>query len=228
MHSPLPGVPGLQISGLPGPATHHACLGVDLCGSTGLARADLLYLRGCLYRLLRDGCAAAGIVWDDLHVEDRGDGALLVAPPQVSVELLLGPVTAWLHSLAHLHNRTAGDGARLRLRVAVTAGHLQFDAFGVAGSSLNLLFRLLNSSAVRTVMAAHRSDFVLVTSDHVHREVVAAGSGWVDQRSFSPVWVEHKETSVPAWTWIPPAAALGGPLPGVFPQVPAVGQQETA
>ncbi len=212
MCPPAPGVPLLPIPGLPEPTTHHACLAVDLCGSTGRSRADLLRLRALLYELLRGGCAAAGLVWEDLHHEDRGDGVLLVAPPQVSVELLLGPVAAWLHHLARRHNHTAHDGDRLRLRVAVTAGYLQFDESGVAGAALNLLFRLLDGAAVKTTMSACGTDFVLVTSDQVHREVIVPGSGWVDPHDYSPLHVENKETSVPAWIWIPSGSLSSAPL----------------
>lgn len=223
MYPPAPGVPFPPLSDMPRPATHHPSLAIDLCASTSLIRADALHLRICLYRMLEAACVAAGLTWTDLHHEDRGDGILVVAPSQVSVEVLLGPAMTWLHTLQRRHNRTSSTSAQLRIRAAITAGYLQFDGCGVVGPSLNLMYRLLEAKAFKALMTLHGLDFALITSQQVYQEIIVPGPTLLEPSAFASLPIKHKETRTTGWIWMPGTAGIctRALAPGQDPALPA-------
>src|SRR5262245_49244498 len=53
--------------------------------------------RAGMYRALRGSLTRCGVPWKDCYHEDRGDGALILIPPEVSKNLL---VASWPVELA--------------------------------------------------------------------------------------------------------------------------------
>ena len=73
------------------PALHRAILGVDIEGFADRRRTNLdqIAMRDGLYRCLRIAFASSGIAWTACYHEDRGDGALILVPPEVPKSLLV-------------------------------------------------------------------------------------------------------------------------------------------
>jgi hypothetical protein len=111
-----------------------------------------LYLRGALYRIVQDSCAAAGISWIACHHEDRGDGILVVAPG-TGETVLLDSLIAHLRTGIRTHNKAARPAANIRLRMAVNAGYVIRDAHGVSGKAVIQLFRMINAPTLKTMFA---------------------------------------------------------------------------
>ena len=66
-------------------AVHRAIMVVDVERFGDPARTNLnqLAIREALYTALTEAFAQSGIGWDSCVSEDRGDGALILIPPEV-------------------------------------------------------------------------------------------------------------------------------------------------
>ncbi|MEU8119188.1 hypothetical protein AB0C21_10825 [Spirillospora sp. NPDC049024] len=161
-------------------------------------------LRATMYELLADSFAMTRLPWWSCHREDRGDGALIVAPPTVDSFAALDPLAHHLAALLRRSNRLANDITRLRLRMAVHCGEVQHDAHGVLGQAVTHLFRLLDAPAFKRAMAgALDADLGMVVSDHLYR--AAAGDGAIDPNAYAPLSVTCKQTrKAKAHLWLPP------------------------
>lgn len=188
----------------PAPATHTSLAAVDICAFGGRRHEDVqLHLRGKMYEFLADAFDMTRLPWRECYREDRGDGALIILPPAVRAEALLDPLASHLQFLLRQSNRLANDAGRLRLRMAVHAGDVHRDAYGVAGHAVNLLFRLLEAGKFKKLLAASDADVGLVVSEQLY-QVATHRAGLVDADAYQRINVRHKETRTRAWVWLPP------------------------
>lgn len=91
--------------------------------------------RTTMYNALGDTLAMTGLSPDNCYREDRGDRALIVASPDIDPDLFYGPPAHHLLAVLRRENRYAGPNTRLRLRVAVHRGHVDYDRHGVIGDT---------------------------------------------------------------------------------------------
>src|SRR5262245_4590517 len=124
---------------------HHTIVAADVAGSGG--RNDLLQLRmrADLRQIIADTLAAQSLDLAALPQTDLGDAIRLMIA-NVSPAVLLDP---FVHNLARAlrrHRQAASDAARLRLRVAITAGLLHRDGVGWAGVPLVECARMLDAT----------------------------------------------------------------------------------
>ncbi len=95
--------------------------------------AEIRALRRGLYQALQLAFSRARIRWDDCYREDRGDGVLILVPPQVPKTVLAAGVPGELAAAVRAHNQVHGRNAQMRLRVALHGGEVLHDAYGVTG-----------------------------------------------------------------------------------------------
>jgi hypothetical protein len=178
---------------------------VDIVGFTSPQRDDdvQFYLHGALYRMLERAFNGSGLPWPACVREDRGDGALVVVPPTISVDGLIDPLPERLRGLACLHNRLSSQEAQIQLRVAVHVGNVHHDGHGFVGDAVNHLFRLLDAPRLRQLLAGSGGELALITSDYMYETVVRRHPTLVDPAAFRPVTVEVKQTVANAWVQIP-------------------------
>jgi class 3 adenylate cyclase len=181
-----------------------ALTAVDIVAFGDLRRDDevQLHLRQTLYDLLADAFALTRLPWQACYREDRGDGALVVAPPEVEPTDLLDPLAHHLTALLRRSNKLASDTARLRLRLAVHTGRVLRDEHGLAGQALVHLFRLLEAPAFKQALNTSGADLGLIVSDRLHADAKAHG-GFFDPRAYQPLAVRTKETRTRGWLWLP-------------------------
>jgi hypothetical protein len=198
------------------PAAHRTVLVVDVEGFGDQRRTNShrVAVRDGLYRALKESCADAAIPWNECHHEDCGDGVLVLVPAEV-------PKGSFVESLPHAliktlreHNRTHYTEERIRLRMALHAGEVNYDDHGVTAASINLAFRLLDAPALKAALAESSGVLAIIVSswffDEVVRHSATARSG--SYRQFS---VAVKETITEGWICLPdhlhmPDAATGG------------------
>ncbi|MDN3353043.1 hypothetical protein [Actinomadura sp. DC4] len=192
--------------------THCGMITIDIAEFGRRDSEVQVFLREAVYRIAKAACTASGVPWDACHVEDRGDGLVLIAPPDVSVLSLLDPLIFQVRAALRTHNRTASSAARLRLRIAVHAGYVRFDSHGATGSQVIHLFRMVDAPSVKSEFAASGGDWIVVVSDYLYQEVILAGPGLIDPEVFAPVVVSVKETYCLAWVWLPQRGRGGTPV----------------
>lgn len=194
---------------IPAPSRHprHVPMfAVDIAAFADRDADIQLYLRGALYRIVQDACAAAGISWVACHHEDRGDGILVVAP-DAGETVLLDPLITHLRTGIRTHNKAAMPAAHLRLRMAVNAGYVTRDEHGVSGKAVIQLFRMLNAPALKVLFADRGGDFILIVSPTLYQEVICNSPGTMDPDAFLAIAVDLKETHGRGWVWLPPFPA---------------------
>ena len=77
--------------------------------------------------------SALGPVWDMCRREDRGDGKLLIVPPDIPTTQVTDRLVTMLPSELRRHNRTYSAAICVQLRVAVEVGPIEEDEDGVSG-----------------------------------------------------------------------------------------------
>src|SRR2546430_1313622 len=116
--------------------THQSILAFDIEGFGDPHRDDTAHLavRAVVYRVIKEAMDAAGVPWEACTREDRGDGAIVLVPPDVSKVLLLDPLLGCLTAGLAEHNRGVPLPQRFRLRMALHAGEVARDDHGLSGS----------------------------------------------------------------------------------------------
>lgn len=185
-----------------GPITRTTVLATDIIGFGSSYRdaGSQLLIRHMHYELLINAFESTGLPWWDCHREDRGDGALIVAPPSIDPDRFLDPFIRHLDAMLRQCAGTADELSQLRLRLAVHHGYVYYDAHGVAGHALIHLFRLLEAPAFKKALASSRARLGAIVSDQLYTEA-AQRRDLTDPAAYRPLRLTHKETRTRAWLW---------------------------
>lgn len=66
------------------------------------------------------------------------------------------------------------------------------------------MYRLLDSAEFKATLDRYHADLALITSHDLHRQLIHDGPGLIDPDTFTPIEITTKETTGPAWVWLPP------------------------
>ncbi|MFD0903984.1 cyclic nucleotide-binding domain-containing protein [Actinomadura sediminis] len=184
----------------------------DIAGYSSAHRddGDRLAVKSTMYELLQEAFTMSNVPWHACHREDRGDGALIVVPPEVPTTSLVDPLIAWLAARLRRHNGRAGELARFQLRLALHVGPVTPDGQGVSGWPLIQASRLLDAGPFKDRLAATGADLGFIASAFVYESVIAHSPGYVDAAAYEPMTCKVKETEVSGWMHLP-----GGPFRAV-------------
>ncbi|MEU5882378.1 Scr1 family TA system antitoxin-like transcriptional regulator [Spirillospora sp. NPDC047279] len=189
------------------------CVDVEGFGDRRRTNFDQCAVRAALYQALSDACAGSGVVWRECYREDRGDGVLVLVPPEVPKSFLVASFPDKLAKALAAHNRTSTPQTRIRLRMAVHAGEVHYDTYGVVGSAINLTFRLLEAAELKAVLAASSGAVALIGSEWFFEEVIQHNPAAQAER-YRPVHVLVKETQARAWLRLVDGSSGGHAAPG--------------
>jgi len=187
-----------------------AMVAVDIAGFTRPDRDHevLMYLRKALYGMLKEAFDYSGISWTACSWEDRGDGVLIVAPPDVPCSSIVDSLRAQLRDLLRVHNRMSSSPARIQLRAAAHVGPVIHDGHGFVSRDINLLFRMLEARLLKRALADSGAELVLIVSDLVHQSLVMRHHpSPVSPEVFRRVRVQVKKTRISAWACLPQMAS---------------------
>ncbi|NDU77532.1 hypothetical protein GWI34_33660, partial [Actinomadura sp. DSM 109109] len=170
----------------------------DVAGFSSPTRsdADRIGVRRAMYRALRESFEESGVPWDACHVEDRGDGALIVIPPQVPTAIVIDPMLVSLGLRLRRHNHRATGAVRVQLRVAVNVGPVMPDPPGVSGSSIITTARLLDAGPLKDRLAATGADLGVIASRFVYDSVIVPSPGHVTAAEYERITCRVKESSL--------------------------------
>ncbi len=180
---------------------HHTILVVEIEGfaSTGRTNMHRLTLRAGLYDVVQGALVGSGVSWPDCYHADLGDGVLVLVPADYPKAVFSELVPAALTALLAEHNRVHRLPERIRLRVALHAGEISYDAHGRTGAAIVHTFRLLHSSVVRDALASAAGDLAVIASGWFYEEIIRH-SPLSRPEWYRPVFVQEKETA--AWGWV--------------------------
>ena len=202
------------------PAVHRTIMVVDVEGFGDRRRTNphQVIVREAMYGAVREALTAAGIPWLACDHEDRGDGILILAPAELPKGSFVEGVPVALATAVREHNDTHSVEEQVRLRMALHAGEVQLDRYGVTSSSVNLTFRLLDARPLKAALADSPGVLALIVSGWFFEDVVRHSPA-AKAETFRPARVTEKETSTVAWIALPdhpyPAdpIVLAAPLP---------------
>lgn len=175
---------------------------VEQFGDPDRTNLNQLAVRDGLYRALIQAFGRSGIGWDSCVSEDRGDGALILIPAEVPKAYLVTSLPGMLAAAVSRHNAGCAGPEQMRLRVALHAGEVYRDTYGVAGSAVNHAFRLAEAPALRSALAASPGVLAVMVSEWLFSEVVRHDPA-AEPGSYRKVHVAVKETAAVGWIRIP-------------------------
>ena len=143
--------------------------------------------------------ATLGPLWEDCISEDRGDGLLIVAPPQVPTGKIIECIHRELPGKLRSHNRTYSTHARIHLRIAVNVGPVTSDQLGMSGEAIIRTARLVEAPTVKKAMAATGCGLGIVVSEFVYETAVGQAGIFIETGEYQKVDVIIKEFRSPAW-----------------------------
>ncbi|MGW4114596.1 substrate-binding domain-containing protein [Actinosynnema sp. NPDC004786] len=187
-------------------AVHRTVVVVDVSAFSRRSLIPQGAIRRGLYAALAAAFEDCGLDWSAAYHEDRGDGVLVLVPPDVPKSRVADGLVHALHGELRRYNATRTEDALMRLRMAITAGEVQHDDEGVVGEAVTLAFRLLDSRPLRDALERSTGLFALIVSDRFYADVVEPDPA-MDPGSFRRVDVEVKEVRGHAWLHLPNAAA---------------------
>ncbi len=185
-------------------AFHRAIMVVDVerFGDPSRTNLDQLAVRDGLYKALTQAFEKTQIVGANCVIEDRGDGALVLVPPEVPKSRLVTSIPAALVTAICGHNAGCSVQARIRLRMALHAGEIHQDAHGVVGAAINHTFRLAEVPVLKSALDRSSGVLAVIVSSWFFDEVVRHNPA-ADPGSYRPVQVAVKETETVAWIRLP-------------------------
>ncbi|MBP2325552.1 hypothetical protein JOF56_005937 [Kibdelosporangium banguiense] len=181
---------------------YHTIIAVDVEGFGGRDLWHQGVVRTGLYASVQAAFAQCGMRWERCYNEDRGDGVLILVPPEVPNSRLVECLPNELAARLREHNAGADVGARIRLRIVVHVGEVEHDKHGVSAPAVVFAFRLLNSAVLKKALAGSHGVLALITSTEFFENVV------VNYPAANPdiYWkarISEKETTTDAWVCLP-------------------------
>lgn len=181
-------------------AVHRTILVVDVerFGAPTRTDRDRVAIRSGLYRILETTLTAATVPWADCDLQNCGDGVLVVIPPAVPKSVLVDSLLDGLISELRTYNASREGAQQIRLRLALHAGEVRYDAHGVVGTAVNHAFRLLDAASFKTEFARAEGPLGVITSSWFFEEVVRHSDGNTSA-AYRSIRVTAKETDTTAW-----------------------------
>lgn len=176
----------------------------DIAAFGGRERNDVdrQIIRDEMYAALRAAFEGSDVPWRECHREDRGDGALVIVPPNIPTGSVVDPLLARLAASLRRHNQRATQATRVQLRVALNVGPVVSDPQGVSGEAIILTARLLEAAALKKELARTAADLGVIVSPFIYESVIKHGPGFVDPAKYRRLKFRVKETNAAAWMYL--------------------------
>jgi class 3 adenylate cyclase len=240
MASPRPAKVREPAEGTP-VANFYSLMVIDIENFSGRSNPVQTSLRAAMYEVMDAAAQDAHLPWDRVVTEDRGDGMLLVIPPDLSQISLAGDLVDALRDVLAEKARMYSAEHTLRMRVALHQGMVTRDVRGWSGDAVNFTFRLCDAEPLRVALRDTAGALLaFIVSDEFYQAVVRHGYRSIDTGSFAAIRFDAKNLpGIPAWVRVPgvpaplmsdgptrppgPRSPGGSPPPAIDPSVPAPG-----
>jgi hypothetical protein len=150
---------------------------------------------------LRDAAGALAAMQDysNVRMEDRGDGILMIVPPEITTAKTMNQLLSGLPGALDQHNRNHRNAAQFQLRVSVSVGPIMSDTVGVSGEAIIIAARMVDAPAFKEAFTGSTARLGFIVSPFVYDTVVRHEQDEDYVACYSPVPVEVKESRTTAW-----------------------------
>jgi len=151
---------------------------------------------------------------------DTGDGLILRIPASVSKHDITAALTGALHTELVRRTMSPRPVEEMRLRLALHAGEVGEDDYGIVGTDVNTVCRLVDAQVLRDVLAAaERSYLAVAVSQAWYDAVIRHGFDSIDPSGYRPARLDKKEVHQTVWISVPSLSEPPG-LPPYEPDAP--------
>jgi tetratricopeptide (TPR) repeat protein len=183
---------------------HHLIVVADIegFGHPGRTAPHLQAVRDGLDTVMQAAFGAAGLSWEDCYREMRGDALVALAPADADKAVFVETALPMLVTRLRVHNDTHPAPQRIRLRLALHAGEVNYDTHGITSAALIRAFRLCDAPPLKAALADSPGLLAVIASDWLFDDVVrhtpaAAPDTW------RPAPVVVKEANTTGWITLP-------------------------
>jgi hypothetical protein len=206
-------IPGYDKQAAPQPlldaAKGKACpmLAFDIVGFTRPDRDQEVrqHIHKMLYENLEKALEESGIPLGRCYRAGRGDGPLIVVPPDISADGIINPFPGRLSDSIRRYNRMSCPAAQIQVRAAAHLGAIYHDGHDLVSDDINLLFRMLDAEPLRAALASADVGLALAISAPMYDSVVRRHPTPVGPGLLRHVITTVKGTEVNAWIHVPGA-----------------------
>ncbi|WP_410673017.1 hypothetical protein [Amycolatopsis sp. cmx-4-68] len=171
---------------------------VEGFGRYGRINPNKIRIRRGMYEALERAFAAAQVPWNACQYADLGDGVLVLVPAYLPKTPFVDQLPGALAEELAAHNDGHPPAERMRLRLALHAGEVTYDDYGVTGSSILHAQRLLDAPALKRALANSSAVLAVIASSWFYEEVVRQ-SERSRADTYRPADLAGEEVSVVAW-----------------------------
>jgi hypothetical protein len=175
-----------------------------------------------MYQSLQWAFAEASIAWSDCFLQDVGDSILALAPSEIPKGAFAGVLPMALVAAIEDHNLAHPPEERFKLRLALHAGEVTMDRYGVAAPAVIHACRLLNAQPLKDYLAGSPGNLAMIVSDWFYTDVIRHHAEYAPE-AYRKTDVDVKELNGFGWIRLP-----DGVLPPEKPtaKAPAVVQRD--
>lgn len=183
---------------------HKTVFTVDIkgYGSGERTRLNHVAMRAGMYDAVKRAFAVSDIPWDDSFRQDVGDSILLLVPGKVPKGAFAGPLPGALVAALEAHNALHPVEEHIELRLALHAGEVTFDEYGVAAGAVIQACRLLNAAPLKEALGRSRGPLAMICSDWFYTEVIKQRPEYAPE-TYRRITADVKEFSGVAWIRTP-------------------------
>ncbi len=168
---------------------------VDIAGFTDPSRArpDRLAVRQGMYGLqvLKNAFAESDVDFDSCETEDRGDGVLVLLPPDTPKAVVADRLPDRIVVALRRYNWPRVPRARMRLRFGLNSGDVLFDGSGWVGDAIDTAFRILDAPMAKEALAESDQIVAFVSSQRFFDDVIDPDPGLLPEL-YRPIPVSAK------------------------------------
>lgn len=184
---------------------HRTIVVVDIAGFTSAARTSTHQdeMHESLYRMLAQAFIEAGIdlTAKDCVVADRGDGVLILLPPEVPKSLLADRLPDRLEAGLKRHNAIHSEAAVVQLRVGLHDGEVKIGERGAVSPAVNFTFRIVEAEDAKKALRTSSAALAIIASEHFYHEVIQQDPA-ANPDQYVRIGVDVKQTHASAWLLI--------------------------
>ncbi|MGH3758997.1 hypothetical protein [Actinophytocola sp.] len=197
------------------PTLHWSIVLVDVAdftnpGRTAVHRQEIQH---GMYTVLREAFDESGVGWASCEHEDRGDGAMVLVPANVSKKVLADLFVTRLLAALRRYNATRVAEASIAMRVVLHFGEITRNSPKADGEALNNAFRMLETKDAKTELKDSGEMLAVIASTEFYRDVIKHEPA-AEPDSYQVISAQVKGFSSEVWLRIPGIGATPAAPPG--------------